>query len=108
MTDMSTLVWKDWPEVLGGLLLLIGFAVALSINSVWLNYAIIIIAGLMAGRVLFKKRGNQPLFPVILIIIIFLVGYLLGSFAFNRVFILIIFLISAYASYKIHKKGYIP
>ena len=108
MADIGTMVWKDWPEVMGLLLLLVGFAVALSIQSVWLNYIIIILAGLMAGRVIFKKKGNQPLFPFILIIIIFLVGYLLGSFAFNRVLILFVFLISTYISYKIHKKGYIP
>ena len=107
MGDIGISVWKSWPEIIGLLLLIIGFVVALSISSIWISYTIIFLAGLLAGRVIYKKKGNQPLFPFMLIIIIFLVGYLLGSFMFNRVLLLVTFIISIVLSYKIHKEKYI-
>lgn len=107
MVSAST-VMKDWPELIGLLFLLLAFAFAISIQNLWMNYTIILLAGLMAGRVIFNKRGHQPLFPFILIIIIFLVGYLLGSIRFNRIPIFLIFVVATWGSYRLHKEGYLP
>jgi predicted membrane protein len=108
MADIGMSVWRSWPEWTGLVLLVLGFIVALSISSLWLNITIIFLAGMLVGRVVYKKKGNVPLFPFMLIVIIFMVGYLLGSYTYNRILILIIFIISTTISYKIHKKRYIP
>lgn len=108
MVDIGTIFWKQWGEAFFIILLLLGFVLSISIKSAILNYVVIFCAGLMAGRVFFKKKGRQPLFPFFLIIVGFLVGYMLGSFVFNTKLIAFLFILGSAISYYIHKKGYIP
>jgi hypothetical protein len=108
MGDIGTSVWKAWPEWTSLVLLILGFVIALSIPSFWINTTMIFLAGLFVGRVVYKKKGNVPLFPFMLIVIIFMAGYLLGSYAYNRFWILIIFIIGTILSYRLHKNKYIP
>lgn len=106
--EIHDMIYESWAEVIGLFFLVSGFVLALSIQSLILNYLLIAIAGLMAGRVIFNKKNKQPLFPFILIMIACLVGYLLGSIRFNKIPILIIFAVATYASYVLHKEGHIP
>jgi len=108
MGDVGTTIWKSWPETIGIFLLVIGVIVALSIQSAWINYVVICLGGLIFGRVIFTKKGKQPLFPFFLIVIAFLIGYLIGSIMFNKVYITALFIITTIISYQFHKKGYIP
>ena len=107
MADIGTILWKQWAETFFIILLLLGFVVSLSIQSAILNYVVIFCAGLMTGRTIFKKKGKQPLFPFFLIIIGFLLGYTLGSFAFSKKIIIFLFIVGSIISYYIHKKEYI-
>jgi Gpi18-like mannosyltransferase len=68
------------------------------------------LAGLLAGRLIYRQKGRQPMFPIYLVIVIGLAGYLLGSMKFQMLFVLIallFFIAAAVFSYKIHKKDYI-
>ncbi|MBW2978115.1 hypothetical protein KY331_04685 [Candidatus Woesearchaeota archaeon] len=107
MVDIGTVLWKQWAEVFFIILLLIGFLIAVSIKSAAMNYVVIFLGGLMAGRLLYEKKGKQPIFAFFLIIVGFLFGYMLGSFAVNKKLIVIFFIAGTLASYYIHKKGYI-
>ncbi len=101
-------LWKAWAEVLFICLLVVGFIIALFIQSPVLNYLVIFAVGLMAGRLIFMKKGKQPLFPFFLIILGFLLGYALGSVIVNRTWVTILFVLGAIVSYYLHKKEYIP
>ncbi|MBR9692268.1 hypothetical protein GOV06_05795 [Candidatus Woesearchaeota archaeon] len=101
-------VWKNWAEIIAIVLLVIGFLMAISMNSALFIYIVVFLSGLLAGRYYFLKIGKQPLFPFFLIIIGFLLGYTLGSFDANRKIVALLFLISWYISHKAHKAGYIP
>lgn len=108
MVDIGMKMWRSWPELIGFVLLVIGFVVALAIESIWLSVIVMLLAGLMAGRLVYEKKGKQPLFPFFLIIILLLAGYLIGSFRVNRLLLFIIFVTSMILSYYIHKKKLIP
>jgi uncharacterized membrane protein YfcA len=103
-------MWKNWAEVCFVVLLLIGFFVSIAMPNPWINYFIIFLAGLLAGRWIYKKKGRQPLFPFFLIIVGFLFGYMLGAYPLARVnakVIAILFIVGVIIGYYIHKKGYI-
>ena len=101
-------IWKAWAEVFFIILLLIGFFIALSIESPALNYIVISCAGLMVGRTIFMRKGKQPLFRFFFIIIGFLFGYTLGSVIVNRKIVALLFIIGGIISYYLHKKEYLP
>lgn len=107
MAAPGMVLWQNWAETLFILLLIVGLVLSITIQNAFLNYLIIFCAGLMAGRVIFIRKGKQPLFPFFLIIIGFLFGYMLGSFSFNRKVITFLFILGAIIGYYIHKKGYI-
>ena len=100
-------VLENWAEVLTAILLLVGFFIALVITSPALNYLIIFLSGLLAGRMLYQKHKIQPIFPFILIIIGFLFGFMLGAISANKSIVTILFIIAITVSYYAHKRGYI-
>ena len=71
------IVLESWAETFFIILILVGFFVALLINSPILSYMVIILSGLLAGRFFYKRRFSEPIFPFILIIIGFLLGFML-------------------------------
>ena len=107
--DLSDIIMERWAEAFFLVLIIAGAAVSISIKSALVSYIVIFFAGILAGRAITKMKGKKIVFPYILIIIGFLVGYLLGSIAIdiNRFLIIIIFLIGSYLSYFVHKKGYL-
>ena len=100
-------VLAHWVELLAASLLLLGFFVALIIQSPFLSYIVIFLAGLLAGRVLYEKYRTQPIFPSILIICGGLLGFMLGAVMANKKIIAILFFGGLWLSYKAHQKGYI-
>jgi uncharacterized membrane protein len=98
--------WMNWAEYFTAILMIIGFFVAVTIDSIWLNFAVVFIAGLMAGR-LFYARKKTTKFTHYLIVVGFLVGYLIGSYAYSKTAIAIIFIASSTFSYYMHSKGYV-
>lgn len=107
MADIGTVLWKQWAEVFFIILIMLGFLIAISIRSAAMNYVVIFLAGLMAGRLFYEKLGKQPIFAFFLIIVGFLLGYMLGSFGLNKRWIVFFFIAGTLVSYYIHKKGYI-
>jgi hypothetical protein len=107
MADIGTVMWKQWAEVFFVILLMVGFLIAISIRSAAMNYVVIFLAGMMTGRLIYEKKGKQPIFAFFLIIIGFLFGYMLGSFGVNRKIIVVFFVAGSITSYYLHKKGYI-
>ena len=101
-------IFKSWAEIFALVVLIMGFLFSIFLSNIYFTYIVICIAGLFAGRYYFLRIGHQPLFPFFLIIIGFLVGYLLGSFAANRYLIIILFFTAWAISHYAHKKGYIP
>jgi uncharacterized membrane protein YfcA len=101
------LIMEHWAEVLGALLILVGFFIALVIQSSFLNYLTIFLAGLLGGRMLYEKHRVQPIFPFILIVIGFLLGFMLGAITANKIVIFIVFLMGIGVSYWAHKKGHV-
>lgn len=98
---------ESWAEAFTVVLLLIGFFVALLLNSALLSYLVITLSGLLAGRFFFQRRIAQPIFPFIMIIIGFLLGFLLGSLWANKIIVMLLFVVSALVSYYLHKMGYL-
>jgi hypothetical protein len=98
--------WMNWAEYFTILLMIIGFLVAITIDSMWLNYAVIFLAGIMAGRLLYAREKKHK-FTHYLIVIGFLMGYMLGSYIASRKIIATIFILAAILSYFLHKKGII-
>ena len=92
-----------WVGGLSFLLLAVGLFLALQFNqTIWI-YFIAGLTGLMAGRTYYihKKRGN--ILPIIIIIIGFMLGFILGAFHRNRILIIIIFITMLTLSYYLHR-----
>lgn len=100
-------LWEKWAETVFIILLLIGFALAITIQSIFLKYLIMFLIGMMVGRFIYEKKGKQPLFPFVMTIFGLLVGYMIGAYGANRKGLALLFIIGSVLSYYIHKKGYI-
>lgn len=95
---------EQWAEVLSVFFLILGFVLSILLNNVFFSYLSIILAGFTAGRVFYVRRFREPIFPFILIIVGFLLGYLLGSFFANRVILLVLFAGSFVGTYQLYMK----
>ena len=98
--------WAHWAEYFMILLMVIGFLIAITLDNMALNYIVIFIAGIMAGRLLYGRKKKHK-FTHYLIVVGFLIGYLLGSYSYSKKLIVVIFLGSAILSYYLHSKGYL-
>ena len=107
MITRETLLFEHWPETLAAALLLIGFFIALIIRSTFMHYLVILIAGLLCGRILYDKHRVQPIFPFVLIVTGFFLGYMLGALHASKLAIMVLFLIGLTISYQAHKRGYV-
>jgi len=98
---------EHWAEVLAAALLLIGFFIALIIQSPILNYVVIFFAGMLSARIVYEKHRTQPIFPYILMIIGLVLGFMLGAITANKKLIMLLFLIGFILSYWGHRKGHL-
>ena len=98
--------WEDWAEVIGFFLLIIGFFLAISAASAVISYIIIILSGLMGGRIWYRIKENFKT-PWIIILFGFLVGFVLGSFYGNKKIIILLYVVGIALSYFLHNEGYI-
>ena len=108
LMEARDLTHEYWVETIAIILLMIGFVLAITINEMIYVYLVILLAGLIVGRFFFFKIGRKPLFPFVLIIVFFLLGYIMGSFSANRKVVVLLFVIGWVVSHMLHKKGYIP
>ncbi|MBS3138380.1 hypothetical protein J4207_01605 [Candidatus Woesearchaeota archaeon] len=107
MITRETMLFEHWPETLAAALLLVGFFIALIIRSPFMHYLVISIAGLLCGRVLYDKHLRQPIFPFVLIVAGFFLGYMLGAVSASKLMVLVLFLVGLTVSYQAHKRGYV-
>jgi hypothetical protein len=105
MSLLDKIAWDEqWAEALTILFLAIGFIIAILLRSAFFTYLAVIICGALAARLYYLRRYSEPVFPFILMIVGFLVGYFLGTFWASRFWILVFFLISFGVSYYLHLK----
>ncbi|MEK6846208.1 MAG: hypothetical protein AABY26_05585 [Nanoarchaeota archaeon] len=95
---------EDWVEVFFLLFLIFGFITSILLFNPWLSYLSIVLAGFVAGRVFYIKRYKEPIFPLVLIIVGFLLGYILGGFWISRFWALLFFAFSWWLSFYLHRK----
>lgn len=98
---------ENWAEVLAAGLLLIGLFIGIAIRSPTLHYITMFLAGVLSGKILYAKHKVQPIFPFVLVIFAFFLGYLIGSFSANKIALLVLFIGGTWLSYWAHKKGYV-
>ena len=103
----NEIMLEHWAEVLSTIILLVGFFIALLIRSPFLHYLVITLSGLLCGRVLYDKHRTQPIFPFVMIVAGFFLGFMLGALSANKLAIMILFLFGLTLSYQAHKRGYI-
>lgn len=96
-----------WPEYIALGLLMLGFFTALVIRSPFLNYTIIFLSGLLGGRVIYEKYRTQPIFPFVLLVIGFFLGFMLGAISADKKLITLLFLGGFVISYWAHRNGYV-
>ena len=101
-----TNLFKYWVETLFISLLILGFILSFVSASPWINFSVIFIAGLAAGRMLYQGRKNIKL-PTTLIVIGFILGFVFGTRYGNWKGIVFMFVLGTVISHYIHKKGYL-
>ncbi len=95
---------EQWAEVLAVLFLVLGFIIAILLQSALFTYLSVIVAGFLAARLYYVRRFKEPVFPFVLIIVGFLLGYLLGGFWASRFWALVFFALAFGISYYLHLK----
>lgn len=98
--------WEDWAEIIGFFLLIIGFFFAILAGSAIISYLIVIMCGLMGGRIWFRIKENLKT-PWIIILLGFLIGFVLGSFYGNKKIIILLYIVAIAVSYFLHNEGYV-
>ncbi len=95
---------EDWAEILALAFLALGLVLSVLLRNSILSYISIFLAGLVAARNYYLKRYKEPIFPFILMIIGFLVGYMVGAFWVSRLLALLFFVLGFGVSYYLHLK----
>ena len=96
---------ENWAEVIAVFFLVLGFVISALLHNAIISFLSVVIAGFLAGRIYYLKRFAEPTLPLILIILGFFIGYLLGSFWASRLWVIIFFVVSFGLSYYLHLKG---
>ena len=96
--------YKDWMEIFLFIDMIVGLVFALLIPSAALSYILVFISGFFAGRLIYERK-SKIIFPYIVIITTFLIGYLIGMKYGSRVVVVLLFLIGAILSYKLFDRG---
>lgn len=96
--------YKNWMEIFLLLDMIIGLVFALLIPSAALSYILLFVSGFFGGRLIYERK-HKIVFPYIVIIATFLIGYLIGIRYGNRTVVVLLFLIGAILSYKLFDRG---
>jgi len=98
--------FMNWPEIACFLTLLLGFLFALSTQSTFLKYVVLFIVGLSFGRMCYLYIKLRQV-HLILIIVGFLLGFVLGTQADIRA-VLLVFMSGLLLSFYAHKNKWVP
>ena len=94
--------FESWVEPAFFGLLVVGFVLGKLLLDTVVLYFIIVLAGLIAGRLAYIKRENDPA-PFYAISLSFLFGFLLGHRVGNGFMMILLFAAAAALSYYLHK-----
>ena len=94
--------FESWVEPFFLGLLIAGFVLGKLLLDTFISYLIIAIAGLIAGRLAYVKRENDPV-PFYALSLSFLFGLLLGHRVGNGFMMILLFAAAAALSYYLHK-----
>jgi hypothetical protein len=97
---------KRWVEIIFLTLLVIGFLFSLLAPSAVLSYLIIFAMGMICGRMIYFRKKSM-VFPYVMIMVGFLIGYLIGSRYGNWLVIAVLFVLASILSYYLHEQGYV-
>jgi hypothetical protein len=84
-------------------LIVLGFVISVFVNHALISYGIALITGLLSGKILYHK-AKDVLFPHVLLIGGFALGYIIGHKEGSTIVIIALFLVGNAASYFAHKK----
>jgi len=96
---------KHWVEAFALIALLVGFLIAVIVKQTSLSYALVFLAGFLAGRTFYFTNKKTFILPLILLILGFSSGYFVGSIWVSRAMGLSIFFIGFLLSYYLHLKN---
>jgi len=103
---MTAVFFRNWAEIIFLILLIVGFLLSLAAPSAVLSYLMIFLVGMMAGRLIYYRKKSM-VFPYVLIIIGFFIGYLIGSRYGNWLVITILFVLGSILDYYLHEQGWL-
>ncbi|MBI3036335.1 hypothetical protein HYY73_01060 [Candidatus Woesearchaeota archaeon] len=95
-------VLTNWVELSFFGTLITGFVLGKLVVDATFAHVLVAAAGLIAGRLFYVKRQNDPL-PFQAIGLAFIVGYLIGHRIGNGIIITLVFVSATAASYYLHK-----
>lgn len=99
-------LYDDYIEIIGSFFLIVGAILSILTPSAVINYLVILLTGLMTGRVIYYRKYKFKM-GVMLIILAFVLGYTLVSPHGNRTITLLLFLAGSVLSYRVHTRGLI-
>jgi len=97
---------SNWVEISAFILLIVGFIFSLAAPSAVLSYLIIFFIGMMGGRLIYTRKKSM-VFPYVLILIGFFLGFLIGARYGSWLIITILFVLGSIFSYYLHEEGYV-
>ncbi|MBS3137671.1 hypothetical protein J4232_04515 [Candidatus Woesearchaeota archaeon] len=97
---------EQWPELFSLFLLVVGFVVALFSKSAAITYIMIIVCGLVSGRMLFFRKYRMKML-FYMVTAAFLIGFIIGSFYGETRYIVVFYIIGNYVGYFLHKEAYL-
>ena len=97
---------KNWMEFWSVVLMVIGLVLALFTSSAVINYLLIFVSGMFAGRIIYERQ-HKTVFPYYVIIAAFLVGYLIGMRYGNGYAVTMLFAAGGIISLRLFKREFI-
>ena len=110
MNDLSKLIGQtnpstNWVELFAVLLAIIGFIISLIMENAFTSYGVILLVGVMTGRIIYLKKNSTKAYLILITGLI--AGYLIGVRYGTVILNLTFFLLGNVISYMLHKKGLI-
>ena len=94
-------LFQNWPEIIGTFVLIVGFVLTIVLPSAILIYTVVILIGLLFGRIWFRQKGGLK-FPLFVIMMALLLGIMLGAKYGDKTLVVIFFFFSMAFSYYLH------
>jgi len=98
----------NWVQYLFLILIILGFIISFNIENSLIIYLVSYLAGIHCGIITYLKNGKLRSFPVWIVIVGFLIGYLIGSYDSNKLSIIVLFILGIVNGHMLLKKEIFP